>query len=163
MLETVVPNVFFFFEVQKSCIPVKSFWTVRFLMFFKKVSSVHQACIYLIQSTSKTIKFQNIFTISNNSFLLEYILKCNLFLWFQRLIFSIITPVTWSFRNHSNILICCSKNIYYYYYYYYYYVENSWAEFCQVSLNRKKNLKYKSFVTLQMSLSSLLINLKYPC
>ncbi len=33
-------------------------------------------------------------------------------------IFSIITPifsVTWSFRNHSNILICCSrKNSYYY-------------------------------------------------
>ncbi len=29
-----------------------------------------------------------------------------------------ITPgfsVTWSFRNHSNMLICCSRNIYYYY------------------------------------------------
>jgi len=29
---------------------------------------------------------------------------------------SIITPVfsvTWSFRNHSNMLICCSRNIYY--------------------------------------------------
>ncbi len=33
-------------------------------------------------------------------------------------IFSIITPVfsiTWSFRNHSNMLICCSINISYYY------------------------------------------------
>ncbi len=40
----------------------------------------------------------------------------------SKLIFSIITPVTWSFRNHSNILICCSKNTYYY-------VENSWVEF----------------------------------
>ncbi len=34
-----------------------------------------------------------------------------------------ITPITWSIRNHSNILICCSKNIYYYY------VEDSWVEF----------------------------------
>ncbi len=45
-----------------------------------------------------------------NSLLFEYILKCNLFLM-QSWIFSIITPVfsaTWSFRNHSNMLICCS-------------------------------------------------------
>ncbi len=36
----------------------------------------------------------------------------------QSCIFSIIAPVfsvTWSFRNHSNMLICCSRNIYYYY------------------------------------------------
>ncbi len=36
----------------------------------------------------------------------------------QSWIFSIITPVfivTWSFRNHSNMLICCSCNIYDYY------------------------------------------------
>ncbi len=35
----------------------------------------------------------------------------------QSCIFSIITPVfsvTWSFKNHSNMLICCSRNIYYY-------------------------------------------------
>ncbi len=47
--------------------------------------------------------------------------KCNLFLWFQSKIFSIITPVfsvTWSFRNHSNVLICSSRNIYYYCYQY---------------------------------------------
>ncbi len=39
-------------------------------------------------------------------FLFEYILKCNVFLWYQSCIFSIITPVfsvTWSFRNHNNI------------------------------------------------------------
>ncbi len=32
-------------------IPVKSFWTVRFLCFyvFKEVSSAHQACFYLIE------------------------------------------------------------------------------------------------------------------
>ncbi len=33
-------------------LPVKRFWTVGFLMFFK-VSSAHQACIYLIQNTAK--------------------------------------------------------------------------------------------------------------
>ncbi len=37
-------------------------------------------------------------------------------------VISIITPVTWSFINHSNILICCSKNINYY-------VENSRVDF----------------------------------
>ncbi len=34
----------------------------------------------------------------------------------------IITPVTWSVRNHANILISFSKNIYYY-------VENRWVIF----------------------------------
>jgi len=32
----------------------------------------------------------------------------------QSWIFSIITPgfsVTWSFRNHSNMMICCSKHL----------------------------------------------------
>ncbi len=47
----------------KYTLPVKSFWTVRFLMFFKEFSSAHQACIYLIQSTAKTAQFRNIFTI----------------------------------------------------------------------------------------------------
>ncbi len=35
----------------------------RFLMFFKEDSSAHQDCIYLIQSTAKTVKVWNIFTI----------------------------------------------------------------------------------------------------
>ncbi len=35
---------------------VKSFWTVRFVMFFKEVSSAHQACIYLIRRTEKNSK-----------------------------------------------------------------------------------------------------------
>ncbi len=35
----------------------QKFWTVRFLMFFKEVSSAHQACIYLIRSTEKNSKF----------------------------------------------------------------------------------------------------------
>ncbi len=36
-----------------SPLPVKSFWF--FFMFFKDVSSAQQACIYLIQSTAKTV------------------------------------------------------------------------------------------------------------
>ncbi len=39
---------------------VKSFWTVRLLMFVKEDSSVHQACIYLIQNKAKTVQFWNI-------------------------------------------------------------------------------------------------------
>ncbi len=31
--------------------------------FEKSLISAHQACIYLIQSTAKTVKFRNIFTI----------------------------------------------------------------------------------------------------
>jgi len=37
----------------------------------------------------------------------------NGFLWWQSWIFSVITPVfsvTWSFRKHSNMLICYSRN-----------------------------------------------------
>ncbi len=58
---------------------VKSSWTVRFVMFFN-VSSAHQACIYLIQSTAKTVTFW-IFLLFNNLF--EYMLRCHLFMWFQ--------------------------------------------------------------------------------
>ncbi len=79
-------------------------------MFFKEVSSVHQACIYLIQHTAKTVKFWNIFTIQN-SFLFEYVFKCNLFLWFQSWILSSLL------QSHDPseitvILICCSKKIF---------------------------------------------------
>jgi len=44
--------------------------------------------------------------------------KCNLFLWCQSWIFSIIIPVisvSCFFRNHSNMMICCSRNISDYY------------------------------------------------
>ncbi len=36
--------------LENNTLPVKGFWTVRLLMFFKEVSSAHKACIYLIQS-----------------------------------------------------------------------------------------------------------------
>ncbi len=93
------------------------------------------------------------------------ILKCNLFLWFQSWVFSIVTPVTWSFRNHSNNMIYCSNNIFYYYYY----VEDHWVEFFQVYfMNRKfrrtafiwnRNLLYHSinvFIIFDLFKASLL-------
>ncbi len=46
----------------------------------------------------KAIMLWNI-TILNNSFLFEYVLKCVLFWWWQRCIFSIVFGVTWSFRT----------------------------------------------------------------
>ncbi len=53
-------------------------------------------------------KYRNNSSIENSCFLCEYLFKYNLFLWCASWIFSIITPVfsvTWSFRNHSNILL----------------------------------------------------------
>ncbi len=103
---------------------------VIFVMFFKEVSSAHQACIYLIQSTAKTEHFEIIFLskfsirIHFNILFIPVISKLN---------FSIITTVTWSFRNYSNILTCCSKNTFYYYY-----IENSWLYFFHVSLINRK-------------------------
>ncbi len=52
----------------------------------------------------------------NNCFVFKFILKCHF--CDQSWIFSIIPPgftVTWSFRNHSNMLIWCSRNISDYY------------------------------------------------
>ncbi len=72
-----------------------------FLMFFKEVSSAHQGCNYLIKNTVKTVILWNI---------IPMIKSC---------IFSIITrvfSVTWSFRNHYNMMMCCSRNISYYLY-----------------------------------------------
>ncbi len=48
----------------------------------------------------------------NIKWIFEYILKCNLFLNF---LWCKVFSVTWSFRNHSNMVICCSRNISYYY------------------------------------------------
>ncbi len=52
-----------------------------------KDSSAHQGGIYLIKNTVKRVKIRNIITISNNYFLFEYILKCNLFMW-RKAVFS---------------------------------------------------------------------------
>ncbi len=68
----------------------------------------------------KTIILWNIITILNICFLCEYIFKLNLFLWCKaEFLISIITPVfsvTWSFRNHSNVLWCSRKMSYHFQY-----------------------------------------------
>jgi len=51
-----------------------------FLM-FQKVCYALQGCICLRKNTVKTVKLWNIIRIWNKSFLFEYIVKCNLFLW----------------------------------------------------------------------------------
>ncbi len=103
----------------------------------------------------------NIITISNNWFLLEYILKCNLFLrsklYFQHHYSSLQCHMI--FRNHSNILIWSLRNIYDYYI-----LKTVVYNFFQDSLMNIKlkhsiYLKWKSNVRFYMSLLPLLINL----
>ncbi len=82
-----------------------------FFFFFGRKYNARQGYICLINSKNGNIVKYYIITIYNSCFLFEYILKCNLFHVTQSWDFSIITPVfsvTWSFRNHSNMLICCS-------------------------------------------------------
>ncbi len=84
-------------------------------MVLKEVTSDHQCCIYLIKNNKSKVKMWNIITIEMTVFYVN-IIKCNLFLWSN--LISIITPgfsVTWSFRNHTNMLICCSRNVFDYY------------------------------------------------
>ncbi len=68
---------------------------------------------YSIKNTAKTVILWKIITIS------YYYLKCNLFMWWQSWIFrshySSVSHLTWSFRNHSYMLVLCSWNISYYY------------------------------------------------
>ncbi len=49
---------------------------------FKEVSYAHQSCIYLIKNTVKCVVLSKLlqFQIIHCNCLLEYILKCNLFL-----------------------------------------------------------------------------------
>ncbi len=49
---------------------------------------------------SKSSQIEKYFMIYNNCFLCEYVLNCNLFLYFQRHMI---------FRNHNNILICWKR------------------------------------------------------
>ncbi len=70
---------------------------------FKRVSSAHYGCIYSIKNTEKTAILWNIIAISNIGFLCEYVLNCNLFLYFQHHYSSLQCHMI--FRNHNNILI----------------------------------------------------------
>ena len=96
--------------------------TVKSLYFIMQnvIHDSFQGFIYLIQNTTKTVILCYIFTILNNCFLFEYILKCNLFLW-SKLNFqhhyssSVLFSVTWSFRNafHCN---CTFHTIFIYFF-----------------------------------------------
>ncbi len=57
-----------------SALPVKSFWTVRFWMFYKELSSAHQACIYLILNTAKALYCEIVFLFKITSILIISIL-----------------------------------------------------------------------------------------
>ncbi len=78
-----------------------------FLHFWKK-------CLKEV-SKVKTVILWYILQIKTTDFRYVYTVECNVFVW---CIFSIITPVfsvTWSFRNHSDMLIWCSRNISFYF------------------------------------------------
>ncbi len=70
-----------------------------------------------IKSNIKLINFNYCITLNFTTLLLFTYMNIYIFfkvivLWWQSWVFSIVT-VTWSFRNHSNMLIWCSRNIYY--------------------------------------------------
>ncbi len=79
----------------------QSFWTVRFLYVF--LCSVHQACIDLI------LQFYDVQQLLS----IEYIIKCSwLLIKAESSASLLLSCVTWSFRNNSDVLICCSRNFY---------------------------------------------------
>jgi len=74
-------------------------------MFLKEVSFAHPSWIFWYSRSSNIGKYFLQFKITLYN--IWYILTGDLWLWWQSWIFSTITPVfsvTWSFRNHSNIL-----------------------------------------------------------
>ncbi len=79
---------------------LKRLWLVRFL---KKSLLSYQGCIYLIKNT---VKLWNISTISNNCFLCEHMLKCNLFLWCKAEFSASLLQFSVSHDPSEIILIC---------------------------------------------------------
>ncbi len=74
-------------------------------------SSVHQACIYLIQNTDKAVILWNILLFKIlKYFLFEYILKCDLYMWCKAVSSASLLQCHMIFRNNY-MLICCSRNI----------------------------------------------------
>ncbi len=74
-------------------------------------SLVCSASLHLFDQN--TVKTWNIIKVWNSCFLCEYLLKCNVFLYFQHHYSSLQCHMI--FRNHNNMLICCSRNISDYY------------------------------------------------
>ncbi len=79
----------------------------------RPVSMFSCSTVYLIQKNSNIVKYYyNLIPV----FYLNIFFKCIIPVM-KSWIFSIIIPVfsvTWSFRNHFNMLICCSRNISHY-------------------------------------------------
>jgi len=89
----------------RNTLPFKSFGLIRYI-------NAYQDWIYLIKNIIMLLDVLLQFKIYV-SIWLDFKIYC----W-QSWFFSIITPVfsvTWSFRNHSNMMICCSRNISLYY------------------------------------------------
>ncbi len=87
---------------------------IKSLMLFCLPLSPHQRCIYLVRNTVQTVILWNNIIILNNYILIYFnvIYSCDCKAEFS----AAITPVfsvTWSFRNHSDRLICCLINIEY--------------------------------------------------
>ncbi len=84
-----------------------------FVVCFWKSLMLTEAAFIGSNIQNKIVVLWNIFTVEKKCFLFYYSIKCNLFVWWQSWIFSSwITPVfsiTWSLRNHSNVLIWCPK------------------------------------------------------
>ncbi len=91
-----------------STLPVKSFWTVRFWMFFKEFSSAHQACIYLILNTAKAVilwyvlLFKILLSILN-IFKMYIILRSKLNFQYH------YSSLQCHIQNYSIMLIFCSR------------------------------------------------------
>ncbi len=105
----------------------------KIFMFLKEVSSAQQGCIYLIKNTVKTVILLNILTISKNCFLFEYIVKCNLFLWWKAEFSASLLQSSVSHDPSEIILICgfaTQKKKKKSHYYDQSYVDNSCAARC---------------------------------
>ncbi len=96
------------------CLGSVRFFLFNFFMFLKSLS-----CSPRLHLFDQKYKNNNIVKFYYISILLlyyniitVYILKCD-FLWWQSSQYAVFS-VTWSFRNHSNMLICCSRNHFYY-------------------------------------------------
>ncbi len=110
-----------------------------------------------IKNCSKTVKLWNIITIWNYCFLLEYIVKCNLFLWCKAEFSASLLQYSVSHDPSEISLICWIAERFLIIIH----VENSYAAiyFC----GNHDNTSSRLFIEIEMSLMSLLIYLMQPC
>ncbi len=93
------------YQSSHMCTCILEFGVEKSILLGQRLHLFHQK----YSKNSNIVKYYNSSDLEPiSSFFLLYILKCHLFLWGQNWIFSIIITVfcvTWSFRNHSNMLI----------------------------------------------------------